>query len=153
MATAGFERGLMLRSPARFQQTARNLVDLYRRHRDVADADPGIREAVLKSWMDAEAYTLATYRTASRLGKGAKIGAEASTNKIFWSELDLLMHETALRILGPLGEQIGRAPEAVEPVRHRSEEHTSELQSLMRISYAVFCLKKKTEQYKLHTNK
>src|SRR3546814_1134106 len=31
----------------------------------------------------------------------------------------------------------------------RSEEHTSELQSLMRISYAVFCLKKKTNQ---HTN-
>src|SRR3546814_1141058 len=30
------------------------------------------------------------------------------------------------------------------PDRHRSEEHTSELQSLMRISYAVFCLKKKT---------
>src|SRR3546814_2380525 len=29
------------------------------------------------------------------------------------------------------------------PVRRRSEEHTSELQSLMRISYAVFCLKKK----------
>src|SRR3546814_9382377 len=30
--------------------------------------------------------------------------------------------------------------------RHRSEEHTSELQSLMRISYAVFCLKKKKDQ-------
>src|SRR3546814_10185338 len=30
-------------------------------------------------------------------------------------------------------------------MRRRSEEHTSELQSLMRISYAVFCLKKKTE--------
>src|SRR3546814_4345763 len=30
-----------------------------------------------------------------------------------------------------------------EPERRRSEEHTSELQSLMRISYAVFCLKKK----------
>src|SRR3546814_19627083 len=29
------------------------------------------------------------------------------------------------------------------PLNHRSEEHTSELQSLMRISYAVFCLKKK----------
>src|SRR3546814_7648511 len=29
--------------------------------------------------------------------------------------------------------------------RHRSEEHTSELQSLMRISYAVFCLKKKNK--------
>src|SRR3546814_5701143 len=31
--------------------------------------------------------------------------------------------------------------------RLRSEEHTSELQSLMRISYAVFCLKKKKKQY------
>src|SRR3546814_1026641 len=34
----------------------------------------------------------------------------------------------------------------------RSEEHTSELQSLMRISYAVFCLKKKTQQNKAHKN-
>src|SRR3546814_9699380 len=34
-------------------------------------------------------------------------------------------------------------PEAVLPVDLRSEEHTSELQSPMRISYAVFCLKKK----------
>src|SRR3546814_7979370 len=37
--------------------------------------------------------------------------------------------------------------DAVAPrPRERSEEHTSELQSLMRISYAVFCLKKKTKQ-------
>src|SRR3546814_9008322 len=41
---------------------------------------------------------------------------------------------------------------------HRSEEHTSELQSLMRISYAVFCLKKKiitevrTQTYYTHNN-
>src|SRR3546814_2919627 len=35
------------------------------------------------------------------------------------------------------------APEPVEVLVDRSEEHTSELQSLMRISYAVFCLKKK----------
>src|SRR3546814_8415344 len=34
----------------------------------------------------------------------------------------------------------------------RSEEHTSELQSLMRISYAVFCLKKKTQKIKINTN-
>src|SRR3546814_5594119 len=33
----------------------------------------------------------------------------------------------------------------------RSEEHTSELQSLMRISYAVFCLKKKKTQYQTQT--
>src|SRR3546814_9484366 len=35
---------------------------------------------------------------------------------------------------------------------HRSEEHTSELQSLMRISYAVFCLKKKNQQPSQKTN-
>src|SRR3546814_1752283 len=38
----------------------------------------------------------------------------------------------------------------VDVFRKRSEEHTSELQSLMRISYAVFCLKKKKEKNKLH---
>src|SRR3546814_10733434 len=51
----------------------------------------------------------------------------------------------------------GRAG-AVEEIRRlrrdrlRSEEHTSELQSLMRISYAVFCLKKKNHQEKHKTN-
>src|SRR3546814_3415438 len=38
-----------------------------------------------------------------------------------------------------------------QQARFRSEEHTSELQSLMRISYAVFCLTKKTQQ-KTHIN-
>src|SRR3546814_1156275 len=41
----------------------------------------------------------------------------------------------------------GIAPAIIE----RSEEHTSELQSLMRTSYAVFCLKKKRAKYKTHT--
>src|SRR3546814_3041651 len=36
--------------------------------------------------------------------------------------------------------------------QNRSEEHTSELQSLMRISYAVFCLKKKNNLHKQHTS-
>src|SRR3546814_8068791 len=40
-----------------------------------------------------------------------------------------------------------------DPDQGRSEEHTSELQSLMRISYAVFCLKKKTTPITPHTNK
>src|SRR3546814_8349963 len=38
-----------------------------------------------------------------------------------------------------------RARRDIDPDPARSEEHTSELQSLMRISYAVFCLKKKTK--------
>src|SRR3546814_2308234 len=42
--------------------------------------------------------------------------------------------------------QAGSPPDAT--AGSRSEEHTSELQSLMRISYAVFCLKKKKKKYK-----
>ena len=106
MATAGFERGLLLRSPARYQRNAQKLVELYRRHRVAADRDPSLREAVLRAWMAAEAYTLASYHTVGRLQKGAKIGAESSTNKIFWSELDLDLHETAMRILGARAELI-----------------------------------------------
>src|SRR3546814_6498010 len=41
--------------------------------------------------------------------------------------------------------------ESVRPNSFRSEEHTSELQSLMRISYAVFCLKKKTKRHERNT--
>ena len=112
MATAGFERGLLLRSPARFQRTAARLVELYRRHRAQADRDPSIREAVMRAWMDAEAYNLASYHTVGRVAKGGKVGAEASTNKIFWSELDQRMHETALSILGARAELWPHAPDA-----------------------------------------
>src|SRR3546814_4373310 len=44
-----------------------------------------------------------------------------------------------------VGESVLRRPDEIPGRRARSEEHTSELQSLMRISYAVFCLKKKTK--------
>src|SRR3546814_6793160 len=53
-----------------------------------------------------------------------------------------------LRCLGEFAQPVpfglaGIRRDDAEPARLRSEEHTSELQSLMRISYAVFCLKKK----------
>jgi len=110
MATAGFERGLMLRSPARFQVAARKLVELYKAHE--AEVEPTVRAAVLQSWMDAEAYALSIYATASRLAAGGHIGAEASTNKIFWSEMDIAMHKAALSILGARAELLRTAPEA-----------------------------------------
>ena len=98
MATAGFERGLMLRSPGRFQATAKRLVDLYRKHE--AEASPAAREAVLQAWMAAQAYAYNTYAVAAKIMAGGKIGAEASLNKIFWSELDRSMHRTAMQLLG-----------------------------------------------------
>ena len=49
---------------------------------------------------------------AGRLIKGGSIGAESSTNKIFWSELDRQMHATALSILGARAELEPFAPDA-----------------------------------------
>ncbi|NBR31984.1 MAG: acyl-CoA dehydrogenase [Sphingomonadaceae bacterium] len=98
MATAGFERGLMLRSPGRFQATAKRLVELYRQHE--AEASPTAREAVTQAWMAAQAYAYNTYAVAAKIMAGGKIGAEASLNKIFWSELDRAMHRTAMQLLG-----------------------------------------------------
>ncbi|MCH1610587.1 MAG: acyl-CoA dehydrogenase [Luminiphilus sp.] len=113
MATAGFERGLMLRSPARFQQATRRLVSLYREH-STDILDPSVEDDVVRCYMDAEAYALSTYQTASRLVKGGSIGPEASCNKIFWSELDLRIHDTAMRILGPRGEVEPETPALVD---------------------------------------
>src|SRR3546814_1922919 len=64
--------------------------------------------------------------------------------------LDLLVEEGAI-LSEALGVEVSDLPferlhELADAVVGRSEEHTSELQSLMRISYAVFCLKKKIQR-------
>ena len=110
MATAGFERGLMLRSPARYQVAAKKLAQLWTEHK--VTADPALEADVVRAHMNADAYALNIYQTASRLMAGAKIGPEASTNKIFWSELDIHLTQTALNILGPQAELTHDAPDA-----------------------------------------
>lgn len=112
MATAGFERGLLLRSPARFQQSAKKLLALYQQYKDTANFDPSIRSAVITCWNLAQSYALSAYYTVGRLQNGEKIGAESSINKVIWSELDLLIHETAMRILSEQAELLSDAPMA-----------------------------------------
>ncbi len=102
MATTSSERGLSLRSPGRFMATATRLVDLYRTRG--ADADPGLREAVVRAWMDADAYRLHTFGVVTRMLAGESLGAESSFMKLFWSELDVATHEAALGLLGREGE-------------------------------------------------
>src|SRR3546814_1698007 len=57
---------------------------------------------------------------------------------------------TNTRVSGPVGSVTWTSARMVGKPLARSEEHTSELQSLMRISYAVFCLKKKHKTTKQH---
>jgi alkylation response protein AidB-like acyl-CoA dehydrogenase len=113
MATTSSERGLSLRSPGRYLAAADRLVDAYRREGDDG-ADPGLRDAVVQAWMDAQAYRLFTFEAASRMLEGEPVGARSSLTKIFWSELDLHIHDTALRLLGPRAELTGAAPDAVD---------------------------------------
>ena len=102
MATAGFERGLMLRSPARFQQTAAKLLKLYYKNKD--HCSPMLQSKVVEAWAESESYALSIYHTASKMLAGGSIGSESSLGKIFWSELDHMMHQTALKILGASAE-------------------------------------------------
>jgi alkylation response protein AidB-like acyl-CoA dehydrogenase len=102
MSTAGNERGLALRSPGRFTAAANRLTALWREHADPADT--ALRDRVADAVTGARAYQLSAYAQASRTDRGGPAGAEASLNKVFWSELDIALHETALDLLGPLGE-------------------------------------------------
>lgn len=103
MATAGSERGLTLRSPGRFLATADRLLALL----DDRDADEHLRRRAVDAWMKAEAYQLQTLQTVTRLAAGEKPGAEASMTKVWWSELDVELHEIALDVLGPDAELEG----------------------------------------------
>src|SRR3546814_1077413 len=78
----------------------------------------------------------------------------AATVREFLPKRDLLSYlEAILRVYNLLGRRDNSFKARIKILVHsvgieRSEEHTSELQSLMRISYAVFCLKKKTKHKK-----
>src|SRR3546814_9857104 len=86
-------------------------------------------------------------QVAHALGRGIVLGrhregellpAEADLMKQFGTSRTVLRE--AIKMLAAKGMVVSRSKVGT---RVRSEEHTSELQSLMRISYAVFCLKKK----------
>jgi alkylation response protein AidB-like acyl-CoA dehydrogenase len=101
MSTTGSERGLTLRSPGRFMASADRLVDLYRGTTEQApDRGEVARAEVTQAWMDAQAYRLYVLGTALRALEGEAIGAESSANKLFWSDLDVRIHRTALDLLG-----------------------------------------------------
>jgi alkylation response protein AidB-like acyl-CoA dehydrogenase len=108
MATTGSERGLTLRSPGRFLATAQRLIALAR---SSLDADHGIdgvpdewRDRLVAAWLDAEAYRWQTFWTVTRIIEGASTGPESSMVKVFWSDLDVRLHELALDRLGPHAE-------------------------------------------------
>ncbi|MDQ0602583.1 alkylation response protein AidB-like acyl-CoA dehydrogenase [Streptomyces canus] len=100
MSTAGNERGLKLRSPGRFLAAADRLHRLWEAQGSPAWAGDRVADALI----GARAYRLFTFAAASRVLDGASLGPESSLNKVFWSEYDIALTETALDLLGPEGE-------------------------------------------------
>jgi alkylation response protein AidB-like acyl-CoA dehydrogenase len=103
MATTGSERGLTLRSPSRFVTAANRLVDLAR----AGAPDGGLQDRVVQSWIEARAYHLFTLEQVTGIVDGGNPGARSSLNKLFWSELDVRLHETAMELLGADAEADG----------------------------------------------
>jgi alkylation response protein AidB-like acyl-CoA dehydrogenase len=101
MSTSSNERGMSLRSPARFLAPAERLVKAW-----AQDRDPAYADRVADAWIKAQAYRLHTFGTVTRLAGGGELGAESSVTKVFWSDLDVAIHQTALDLRGPDAELV-----------------------------------------------
>ncbi|HET7017385.1 MAG TPA: acyl-CoA dehydrogenase family protein [Streptosporangiaceae bacterium] len=101
MSTASHERGLSLRSPGRFIAATEKLVGLWQ---DGGSEREAFGARVADAWIAARAYQLHTHGTVASLAEGGTLGAESSLGKVFWSELDVSLCETALDLLGPNAE-------------------------------------------------
>src|SRR3546814_10473390 len=91
--------------------------------------------------------------------RSSAFGTERSTLRIICCDMNMIAVSTTLR--SSSRDERSESSNTVScadssndtsPWKNRSEEHTSELQSLMRISYAVFCLKKKKHKKKQYHN-
>ncbi len=113
MATASSERGLNLRAPGRFLAAASRLVGLYQELLNENNSIPReLHDQVVDAYINAQAYRWQVFSKASAIMHGDSIGAEASYMKIFWSELDVNLHATALNLLAERGEFIASSPDA-----------------------------------------
>src|SRR3546814_1223108 len=157
--------GLML-APDAYDRIADHLVDgdfyrrdhqlIYRAIRELAEKNRPYDAVTLGEWFESQGL-------AEQVAGGAYLVELASTTPSaanIAAYAEIVRDKAVLRQLIEVGTGIvndGFQPEGRESseilASARSEEHTSELQSLMRISYAVFCLKKKKKPKHKHTIK
>ncbi|QVI28959.1 acyl-CoA dehydrogenase family protein [Mycolicibacterium neoaurum] len=108
MSTSSNERGMSLRSPARFLAPAERLVQQWK-----SNPDPVFTDRVADAWIKAQAYRLHTFGTVTRLAGGGELGAESSVTKVFWSDLDVALHQTALDLQGADAEIVDHTTEGL----------------------------------------
>src|SRR3546814_5431560 len=122
------------------------------RIRDMFDECEGERDAIAVIWMDLDRFKEINDSLGHIVGDqlltavaekiGDALGGRGTVSRFGGDEFIILCRQTSREGAAEIAEDI--LAYFREPFR--SEEHTSELQSLMRISYAVFCLKKTKHQ-------
>jgi alkylation response protein AidB-like acyl-CoA dehydrogenase len=114
MTVFGFERGGLAQA-ARFERAVEQLASLARERG--AGADVRVRQQVAQAQIEAHVFRLIGLRNLTKAQHGQAPGAEASLTKLYWSEMDKRIQETALGVEGPYGALAPDSPFAVEDGR------------------------------------
>jgi alkylation response protein AidB-like acyl-CoA dehydrogenase len=105
MTTLLHERGTLgMALASRAQVTTSELIDLARQLG--RSHDPLVRQRLAQHYIEARALQLNGYRALSKIMKMGIPGPEGSLMKLFWSELNQRMQETAIDLMGPLGQVV-----------------------------------------------
>ena len=114
MTVFGFERGGLAQA-ARFERAVQQLASLARDRG--AGADPSVRQKVAQAQIEAHVFRLIGLRSLTSAQQGRAPGPEASLTKLFWSEMDKRLQETAVGVQGPYGALAPDSPFAIEDGR------------------------------------
>jgi alkylation response protein AidB-like acyl-CoA dehydrogenase len=116
LTTLGHERAGTtphIRLQAEAQRLARLARTTWRRGAPAA-ADPLVRQKVAQSWIETVILRYTAYRNVTQVARRGVPGPEGSILKLFWSELEQRLKDTACEILGPWGLLEGADPQSVE---------------------------------------
>ena len=111
MTVFGFERGGLAQA-ARFERAVSELASLARERG--AGGDAQVRQQVAQAQIEAHVFRLIGLRNLTQAQHGHAPGAEASLTKLYWSEMDKRIQETAVALQGPYGAHAPEDPMAVE---------------------------------------
>jgi alkylation response protein AidB-like acyl-CoA dehydrogenase len=114
MTVFGFERGGLAQA-ARFEQAVAELAALARDRG--AGSDPTVRQKVAQAQIEAHVFRLIGLRNLTQAQQGAAPGPQASMTKLYWSEMDKRIQETAIGVQGPYGALAPDSPFAIEDGR------------------------------------
>ncbi|MEH3033702.1 MAG: acyl-CoA dehydrogenase family protein [Aeromicrobium erythreum] len=106
MTTLKHERGSGLNTAAHFHRTLLEMIDLVP---DALRRDAGVQREVGRLHEEIEAYRYMTLRTLSSISRGRTPEAQASMGKLWWSEMQVRLHEFGLRMVGERAELVDLA--------------------------------------------